>query len=367
MASKKGKAEVNVLLGTRKGAFILQSDRRRKAWKMKGPFLQSSPVFHMIFDTRDGKTIYAAVNSGHFGPTVQRSRNFGKTWENAEKPPRFAEGSGLQVENVWHVEPGLADEPDTVYAGVAPGALFRSGDGGNSWEMNQNLNNHPSRAEWQPGAGGLCLHSIVLDPSRPKRMYVGISAVGVFKSEDAGETWNVKNKNVRADFAPVKYPEFGQCVHKLVMDPKKPDSLYQQNHCGVYRSEDAAESWVEISKGLPSTFGFPMAVHPHDSERFYVIPEEGDFFRVMANKEFAVYETENAGRTWKKRTKGMPKEKAYVGCYREGLATDHLDPVGVYAGTRMGHLFHSADEGKSWRLIAQWLPPIYSVSTATIS
>jgi photosystem II stability/assembly factor-like uncharacterized protein len=367
MASKKGKAEVNVLLGTRKGAFILQSDHKRRTWKMKGPFLQSSPVFHMAFDPRDGKTIYAAVNSGHFGPTVQRSRNFGKTWENAEKPPRFTESSGLKVENVWHVEPGLADEPDTVYAGVAPGALFRSEDGGSSWEMNQGLNNHPSRAEWQPGAGGLCLHSIVLDPSRPKRMYVGISAVGVFKSEDAGETWNVKNKNVRADFAPIKYPEFGQCVHKLVMDTKKPDNLYQQNHCGVYRTSDAAESWVEISKGLPSTFGFPMAIHPHDSERFYVMPEEGDFFRVMANKEFAVYETENAGRTWMKRTKGMPKEKAYVGSYREGLATDQLDPVGVYAATRMGHLFHSADEGKSWRLIAQWLPPIYSVSTATIT
>jgi photosystem II stability/assembly factor-like uncharacterized protein len=321
----------------------------------------------MAFDTRDGKTIYAAVNSGHFGPTVQRSKNFGKTWDNAENPPRFPEGSGLQVENIWHVEPGPADEPDTVYAGVAPAALFRSDDGGNSWQMNQNLNNHPSRAEWQPGAGGLCLHSIIVDPTRPKRMYVGISAVGVLKSEDAGKTWNLKNKNVRADFLPDKYPEFGQCVHKLVMDPKKPDSLYQQNHCGVYRSSDAAENWVEISKGLPSTFGFPLATHPHDSERFYVILEDGDFSRVMANREFAVYETENAGRTWKKRSKGLPKEKTYVGCYREGLATDQLDPAGVYVATRMGHLFHSADEGKSWRLIAQWLPPIYSVSTATIS
>jgi photosystem II stability/assembly factor-like uncharacterized protein len=321
----------------------------------------------MAFDTRDGKTIYAAVNSGHFGPTVQRSRNFGKTWDNAENPPRFPEGSGLQVENIWHVEPGSADEPDTVYAGVAPAALFRSDDGGNSWQMNQNLNNHPSRAEWQPGAGGLCLHSILVDPAHPKRMYVGISAVGVLKSEDAGKTWNLKNKNVRADFLADKYPEFGQCVHKLVMDPKRPDSLYQQNHCGVYRSSDAAENWVEISKGLPSTFGFPLATHPHESERFYVIQEDGDFSRVMANREFAVYETENAGRTWKKRSKGMPKEKAYVGCYREGLATDQLDPAGVYVATRMGHLFHSTDEGKSWRLIAQWLPPIYSVSTATIS
>jgi len=358
---------VNVLLGTRKGAFILQSDTRRRTWKMKGAFLQSSPVFHMAFDTRDGKTIYAAVNSGQFGPTVQRSKDLGKTWENAKKPPRFAEASNLKVENVWHVEPGPAEEPGVVYAGVAPAALFRSSDGGDSWEINEKLNNHPTRAEWQPGAGGLCLHSIILDPTRPKRMYVGISAVGVLKSENGGQTWDFKNRNVRTDFLPNKYPEFGQCVHKLVMDPKKPESLYQQNHCGVYRSTDGAENWVEISKGLPSGFGFPMVTHPHDSERFYVVPEEGDFFRVAANCELAVYETANAGRTWKKQNKGMPRERAYVGYHREGLATDRLDPAGVYVGTRMGQLFHSSNEGKNWRLIAQWLPPIYSVSTATFS
>jgi photosystem II stability/assembly factor-like uncharacterized protein len=334
---------------------------------MKGPFLESSPVFHMSFDKRDGKTIYAAVNSGHFGPTVQRTGNFGRTWENAKTPPRFAEGSGLKVENVWHVEPGPADQPNVVYSGVAPAALFRSEDGGDNWELNESLNNHPTRKEWQPGAGGLCLHSIVLDPTNQKRMYVGISAVGVFKSEDGGETWNVRNKNVRADFAPEKYPEFGQCVHKLVMDPNKPAQLYQQNHCGVYRTNDRTDNWVEISKGLPSGFGFPMVTHPHDSERFYVVPEQGDFFRVAANKEFAVYETENAGKTWHKRNRGLPSENAYIGCYREGLATDDLDPAGVYVGTRMGHLFYSGDEGKNWRLIAQWLPPIYSVSTATVS
>ena len=240
-------------------------------------------------------------------------------------------------------------------------ALFRSSDGGNRWELNESLNNHPTRSKWTPGAGGLCLHSIVLDPSRPKRMYVGISAVGVFKTEDAGKTWDVKNKNVRADFAPVKYPEFGQCVHKLVMDPKKPSSLYQQNHCGVYRSYDAAENWVEITKGLPSQFGFPMAIHPHDSERFYIVPEEGDFFRAAPRKQFAVYETRNAGRTWVKRSKGLPAKDAYMGCFREGLATDELDPSGVYVGTRMGHLFHSADEGKTWRLLAQWLPPLFGL------
>lgn len=365
MAPKKAKSTVNILLGTRKGGFILQSDTRRRKWKMKGPFLQSSPVFHMAFDGRDGKTIYAAANSGHFGPTVQRSKDLGKTWENAKNPPRFAEGSGLQVENVWHVEPGPPDEAGVVYAGVAPAALFRSSDGGDSWKMNEGLNNHPTRSKWMPGAGGLCLHSIVLDPSRPKRMYVGISAVGVLKSEDAGQTWSMKNKNVRADFAPTKYPEFGQCVHKLVMDPQKPDSLYQQNHCGVYKSEDGAENWVEISKGLPSTFGFPMATHPHDSERFYVVPEEGDFMRIVANRELAVYETRNAGRTWKKHVEGLPTGNAYVGCYREGIAADQLDPAGVYVGTRMGQLFHSADEGKTWRMITEWLPPIHSVSTAT--
>jgi len=365
--AKKRKAEVNVLLGTRKGAFILQSDARRRAWKLKGPFLKGTSVFHMSFDKRDGKTIYAGVNSGHFGPTVQMTKNFGKTWTNAEKPPRFPENSGLNVENVWHVEPGRSEEPDVVYAGVAPAALFRSSDGGNSWELNQSLNNHPTRSQWTPGAGGLCLHSIVLDPSELKRLYVGISAVGVFKSEDAGKTWHIRNKNVRADFAPVKYPEFGQCVHKLVMDPKKPNSLYQQNHCGVYRSEDAAENWVEITEGLPSQFGFPMAIHPHDSDRFYVVPEEGDFFRATPNGQFAVYETLNAGRTWMKRTKGLPAKDSFMGCFREGLATDHLDPAGVYVATRMGQVFHSTDEGKTWRSIAEWLPPIHSVSTATIS
>lgn len=364
MPSKK--SAVHVLLGTRKGAFVLQSDARRRKWKMKGPFFENSPVFHMAFDKRDQKTIYAAVNSGHFGPTVFKSKNFGKTWENAKTPPRFPEGLNLKVEHVWHVEPGHPDEPDVVYAGAAPASFFRSEDGGQNWKFNEGLNNHPTRPEWQPGAGGLCLHSIVLDPSNPKRFYLGISAVGTFKTENAGETWTTKNKNVRADFAPVKYPEFGQCVHKLVMDPNKPDHLYQQNHCGVYRTEDAAENWVEISKGLPSGFGFPMVTHPHESDTFYVVPEKGDFFRVAANGEFVVYATQNAGKAWRKLNKGLPSKNAYLGCYREGLATDQLDPAGLYVGTRMGHLFSSANEGKTWQLTAQWLPPIYSVSTATV-
>jgi len=357
---------IHVLAGTKKGAFIFQSDLRRRRWKMSGPFFENSPVFHMAFDDRDGKTMYAAVNSGHFGPTIHRSKNYGRSWENSRNPPRFPESSGLKVENIWHVEPGHVNEPRVVYAGVDPAALFRSEDGGDSWVFNENLNNHPTRPKWEPGNAGLCLHSIVIDPSNRKRMYLGISAVGVFKTVDGGETWTLKNKNVRADFMPNKYPEFGQCVHKLVMDPKKPSNLYQQNHCGVYRTEDGAENWVEVSRGLPSDFGFPAASHPHKSDAFYVVPEEGDFFRVAANRELAVYGTSNAGKTWKKLNRGLPNKNAYLGCYREGLATDRLDPAGLYVGTRMGHLFHSADEGKSWHLLAEWLPPIYSVSTATI-
>ncbi len=360
------KSEIYVLVGTRKGAFIFQSDSKRRRWKMTGPFFESCSVFHMIFDRRDG-TIYAAVNSSHFGPTIFRSQNFGRSWKQAKNPPRFSEGSGLKVENVWHIEPGHTNEIGVVFAGTAPGALFRSKDGGEGWKMNEALSNHPSRSRWAPGAGGLCLHSIIIDPSDPKRMYLGISAVGVFKSEDAGESWTTKNRNVRADFLPTKYPEFGQCVHKLVMDPMNPRCLFQQNHCGVYRSDDATESWVDISKGLPSRFDFPMTSHPHKSGRVYVVLEEGDFFRVVSNRKFVVYGTSTAGKSWKKLHKGLPSRNAYLGCYREGIASDSLEPAGLYAGTRMGHVFSSNNEGNSWSTLAEWLPPVYSVSTATLS
>ena len=330
------KADISILLGTRKGAFILQSNSRRKNWKIKGPFFENSPVFHMSFDKRDGKSIYATVNSSHFGPTIQRTKTFGRRWENSRSPPRFAEESHLRVENIWHIEPGHPDEPDVIYAGVAPAALFRSDDGGDKWRLNEGLNDHPTRSEWQPGARGLCLHSIVIDHSSRKRMYLGISAVGVLKSEDGGQNWPLKNRNVRADFLPTKYPEFGQCVHKLVMDAENTNYLYQQNHCGVYKSGDRAENWIEISKGLPSGFGFPMVSHPHRSQTFFVVPEEGDFFRVAANREFVVYGTTNGGRSWKKHGRGLPDKDAYLGCYREGLATDQLDPAGLYVGTRTG-------------------------------
>lgn len=373
MASKK--ADVRVLLGTAKGAFILQSDSRRRRWKMRGPFFRGSPINHIAFDERDGRKVYAAVNSGQFGSTIGMSKNFGRDWDTAKEPPRYPEGSDLKVERVWHVEPGHPDEPDVVYAGVEKAGLFRSENGGNTWKPIDGLNNHPSRPKWQPGAGGLCLHTILIDPTNLKRMYVAISAAGVFKSEDGGQSWSPKNKGVHAYFLPDPNAEFGQCTHKMAMDSEKPHHLYQQHHGGVYKTQDAAENWVDISNGLPTAagqnyeiaaFGFPIVSHPRKTGTFYVVPEEGDFFRAAANREFALYATSNAGKSWKKLNKGLPSRDAYLGCYREGLACDKLDPVGLYVGTRMGHVFHSANEGRTWRLLAQWLPPIYSVSTATL-
>jgi photosystem II stability/assembly factor-like uncharacterized protein len=340
----------------------------------------------MAFDERDGKKVYAAVNSGHFGPTVAVTKNLGRSWDIAKTPPRYPEGSEAKVNRVWHVEPGHPDEPDVVFAGVERAGLFRSEDGGNSWKPVDGLNNHPTSAKWQPGAGGLCLHTIITDPTNLKRMYVAISAAGVFKSEDAGQTWNPRNKGVRAYFLPDPNAEFGQCTHKMAMDPKNTNMLYQQHHGGVYRTEDGAENWTDISAGLPKAgsastsadfkeagesyeiraFGFPIIAHPRKSGTVYVVPEEGDFFRAASNREFAVYATSNAGNSWRKLNKGLPGKDAYLGCFREGLASDKLDPVGLYVGTRMGHVFYSANEGKTWRPFVQWLPPVYSVSTASL-
>jgi photosystem II stability/assembly factor-like uncharacterized protein len=265
---------------------------------------------------------------------------------------------------VWNVTSGH----DALYAGVEPAGLFRSRDGGATWQHVEGLTNHPTRPEWQPGAGGLCLHSIVPHPTDTARMWVGISAVGAFETSDGGATWDVRNKGVRADFYPEnKYPEFGQCVHKLVMAADGGEHLYQQNHCGVYRSSDGGRQWEEITPGLPSQFGFPMVAHPRDPKTVWNIPlsepEEG---RLMPGGHAAVWRTHDGGDTWTKGDDGLPKDNAYVGVLREAMAVDRLDPVGVYFGTSTGHLYGSRDEGRSWRLIADNLPAIWSVDAAVV-
>jgi photosystem II stability/assembly factor-like uncharacterized protein len=357
---------VNTLLllaGTKKGLFLLRSHDRVQ-WELSGPFHSGREINHAIYDARNG-LIYAAVNDAWFGCEIARSEDLGKSWRSAGRNPAFESESGYKLERIWHVEPGSPSEPKLLYAGVAPAALFGSRDAGETWSEVTSLTNHPSRSRWEPGAGGLCLHSIVIDPARPRRMFVGISAVGVFRSDDAGETWRPVNKGTRAEFLPEKFPEFGQCVHKLLPSGDR-SLLFQQNHCGVYRSEDAGESWVEITAGLPSDFGFPLAVHPHEAETIYVIPLQGAEFRCPPEGKLRVFRSRNGGASWQALDEGLPQKEAYVGVYREGMATDALDPVGVYFGTNTGKIFASKDEGDSWETIADNLPPVYSISAAVL-
>jgi hypothetical protein len=367
-ARPKTKAsEVAVLVGTRKGAFILRSDLRRKTWKLEGPLFPGMQVHHFISDHREpGKVMYAAANNDWFGPDIQRTRDGGKTWTGTKGGVRYEEGAGLDVKRLWHIRPGRTSEPGVVYCGVDPAGLFRSEDGGETWSEVKGLNRHETRPKWNPGAGGMIVHTILLDPDVPKRMYVGISAAGVFRSDDNGATWAPRNKNVRADFQPDKFPEVGQCVHKLAMAPGVPGLLYQQNHCGMYRSDSAGDDWTDISEGAPSRFGFPIAVHPRDPKMIWVLPLIGAEMRVVPNGSLTVYCSTNGGNTWKKQTKGLPTKDAFHTILREAMSTDTCDSAGVYFGTESGQLFHTRDEGKQWQLLAGNLPPIMSVEAAVI-
>jgi hypothetical protein len=354
-----------LLIGTKKGLFLFTSDDRR-AWKMRGPFITGKEINHAVFDART-KRIFAAANDAWFGCEIMRSDDLGENWQGADQNPAFVESSGLKLDRIWHIEPGLRSEPNVLYAGVAPAALFRSEDGGTTWRELSSLTAHPTRSSWQPGAGGLCLHSIVVNEKEPDRLFVAISAVGVFRSDDRGTTWQPANRGTRAEFIPGdnKYPEFGQCVHKLLRAAGD-GLLFQQNHCGVYRSENAGESWIEITKGLPSDFGFPLALHPRDAKTLFVLPLKGAEFRCPPENKLRVFRSRDAGATWQTLSKGLPQGDAFTGVYREGMANDVENPAGIYFGTNTGKLFGSADEGDSWQLVADNLPPIYSVAAARI-
>ena len=357
--------KIVLVVGTKKGLFFFTSDDRRR-WNLVGdPSWPGKEINHAVQDPRTG-LIYAAINDPWFGGEVVWTKDLGQTWESASKSPGFSPDSGLTVERLWHIEPGHADLPKVLYAGVTPAALFRSEDGGETWHEMTGLTNHPSRSSWQPGGGGLCLHTILVDPSDPFRILVGVSAGGVYGTDDGGDSWKPLNQGVRSLISPELYPEEGQCVHKMVMAPENPSLLFQQGHWGTYRSENGGESWEEITTGLPSDFGFPMAIHPREAETIYVIPLQKDSFRCPPEGKLRVSRSNDSGRSWVALSHGLPQENAFKGVYREGMATDSLDPVRVYFGTNTGKLFFSDDEGDTWSTLADNLPPVTSVSVGVM-
>jgi photosystem II stability/assembly factor-like uncharacterized protein len=356
-------ATVLVLIGTRKGAFILQSDAARRTWSQRGPFCDHWPINHVTADPATG-TIYGGGGNAWFGPAVWQSADLGASWSHASEGLAYLAGE-TPVAAVW----SLAAASGKLYAGVEPAGLFESADGGRSWRHLEGLRAHPSRPSWQPGGAGLILHSLLPDPADPRRLWVGISAVGVFHSADGGATWETRNRGTRADFLPEaqRYPEFGQCVHCVVMAPGKPDRLYQQNHCGMYCSEDGGRQWESIEAGLPSSFGFPAAAHPREPDTLYLLPLNGDIAgRYVPEAKAAVWRTRDRGASWQALREGLPQRNAFFGVLRQAMATDRLEPAGVYFGTSTGTLFASADEGESWRPLAQHLPGILSVETLVL-
>jgi hypothetical protein len=350
-----------LLVGTRKGLFLLDGDATRERWAVRGPLCDGWPIHDAIVDPASG-AIFAAGGSAWYGPAVWRSDDRGASWSHSSEGLTYGD-DGPKVTTVWNITAGL----DALYAGVEEAGLFRSADGGASWQHVDGLTSHATRPQWQPGAGGLCLHSIVPHPSDPRHLWVGISAVGAFETTDGGATWETRNRGVRAEFMPDRYPEFGQCVHKLAIAADGGEHLYQQNHCGVYRSFDGGRQWQEITQGLPSDFGFPMATHPRDPLTVWTIPlNGGDRGRTMIDGHTAVWRTHDGGDTWRQAIAGLPQEHAHLTVLREAMTTDRRDPVGVYFGTSTGQLYGSTDEGRTWALIADNLPGIWSVKSAAL-
>jgi hypothetical protein len=368
---------VRILVGTRKGSYVVEGDSRRRKWKVGPMAHDGSDVFHMVADPRHPGDLYAAANNSFWGPALHRSRNWGKTWKEIATPltpsgkdrkPMFNESDpGTPVprplNNLWHIEPGLAEEPDTLFVGADPHLLFRSGDLGASWEPVESINQHVGRKEWSPGFGGPCLHTVLLDPRDAKRLYVGMSAVGTFRSDDGGANWTPTNRGVEAPFLPNKYPETGQCVHHVVADSADPDTFYRQDHGGMYVSHDRMDKWVRIGKPLGEDFGFSVASPASAPGRAYFVRLDGQA-RVTGDGHFQVHEWNDKTRKWRKllSPKAFP---GHFGVQREGLATDSLSPAGIYAGTTTGQLIVSPDAGRSWNMVPFQFPGIHSVSVAS--
>ena len=348
-----------VWVGTRKGAFAFRSKDRKK-WKIDGPYFRGQEVNHVIADPRDPSRVYAAVNNAWFGSHIHTSRDGGKTWNITEKGFELSGLEGQSIKRIWHIEPGHSDEPGVVYTGADPGALFRSRDWGESWEQVNSLTLHPTREKWVPGAGGMCLHSIQC--LGQGRMIVAISAAGAFRTLDGGETWEPHNGGVRADFLPNKFPEVGQCVHKLLAHPRNPEQLYQQNHCGVYRGKLNGKKWTDLSKGLPTRFGFGLAVPAAEPDTLFTVPMESSEYRCNLEGRLAVARSRDGGKTWDLLSRGLPAKNAHVTVLREAMTSDSLSPAGVYFGTTGGTVYSTRNAGEKWNVLAENLPPVYSIA-----
>ncbi|MDQ3979826.1 MAG: exo-alpha-sialidase [Actinomycetota bacterium] len=369
-------SSVRVLVGTRKGAFILTSDGQRQQWDIQGPLFGGWELYHLKASPADPNRIYASQSGGWFGQIVQRSDDGGQTWEPVGNQFAYEGEPGThqwydgtphpwEFARVWHFEPSLTD-PDTVYAGVEDAALFRSVDGGQTWQELAGLREHPSGSMWQPGAGGMCLHTILLDPKESGRMWAAISAAGVFRSDDGGETWRPANRGLRSEGIPDPDAEVGHCVHRIALHPSRPDVLFMQKHWDVMRSDDGGESWREVSGNLPSDFGFPIDVHAHEPDTIYVVPIKSDSEHYPPDGRLRVYRSRTGGDEWEPLEKGLPQQDCYVNVLRDAMAVDRLDPCGVYFGTTGGQVYASADEGDTWTPVVRDLPAVLSVEVQTL-
>ncbi len=364
------KAGDNLLLvGTIKGGFVLRSDGARETWQMAGPYFPGRSVYAFAYDGRNGRNrLWAAVNSPFWGSFLSSSNDFGKTWSDPETYNiKFPEGSDVSLKQIWQIKMD-PHESDTLYCGVEPAALFKSTNAGETWSLERGLFDHPHRTQWMPGGGGLCLHTILPDPSNDQRMFVAISTGGVYRTNDGGKNWQPRNKGIRAKFMPPEnqFPEWGQCVHKVVSDPSNSDRMFLQHHWGVYRSDDAGDSWNDIGKGLPSDFGFAMEIDPHDGNTVYVVPIESDEFRCTPEGKLRVYRSKNGGESWEALTDGLPQQDALETILRDNMKADRNSPTGIYFGTRNGKLYGSKNGGDSWNMIREGLPAITCVKTAKI-
>jgi hypothetical protein len=376
LGKEQGMSGVRVLVGTRKGAFVLTADAKRARWDISGPHFAGWEIYHLKGSPADSNRLYTSQSSGWFGQQIQRSNDGGKTWEpvgnkfvydGVPGTHQWYDGTPHPWEfaRVWHLEPSLTD-PDTVYAGVEDAALFRSVDGGQTWQELSGLRGHGSGASWQPGAGGMCLHTIVLDPSDPGRIFVAISAAGVFRTDDAGQTWRPINRGLRSAGIPDPHAEVGHCVHRITMHRSRPSVLFMQKHWDVMRSDDAGTSWQEVSGNLPSDFGFPIDVHAHEPDTIYVVPIKSDSEHYPPDGKLRVYRSRTGGNEWEALTQGLPQRDCYVNVLRDAMAVDSLDPCGVYFGTTGGQVYASANAGDSWAPIVRDLPAVLSVEVQVL-